>query len=104
MSGMWKRSTVQLVRHRQTKEPGTDRLNLNHRATSRLYHPPTVEFSPRNGVSDKWKVPEPHNCVTFCRSSPLPTLPSPWCASIGENLSNALRGAGVFRQYAERFG
>ncbi len=28
---------VQLVRHRQTKGPVTDRLHLNHRATSRLY-------------------------------------------------------------------
>jgi hypothetical protein len=37
MSGMWKRSKVNLVRHRQTKEPGTDRGHLNHRATSRLY-------------------------------------------------------------------
>lgn len=37
MSGKWKRSTVELVRHRQTKEPATDRLHLNHRATSRLY-------------------------------------------------------------------
>ena len=34
---MWKRSTVQLVRHPQTKGRATDRLNLNHRATSRLY-------------------------------------------------------------------
>src|SRR5689334_2024141 len=37
MSGMWKRSMVRLVRHRQTKGPATDRLHLNHRATSRLY-------------------------------------------------------------------
>lgn len=37
MSGMWKRSRVNLVRHRQTKEPETDRGQLNHRATSRLY-------------------------------------------------------------------
>ena len=37
MSGMWKRSMVGLVRHRQTKEAATDRPNLNHRATSRLY-------------------------------------------------------------------
>ena len=28
---------VELVRHRQTKEPETDRPDLNHRATSRLY-------------------------------------------------------------------
>ena len=37
MSGVWKRSTVGLVRHRQTKGPATDRPNLNHRATPRLY-------------------------------------------------------------------
>jgi len=37
MSGRWKRSMVQLVRHPQTKERDTDRLHLNHRATSRLY-------------------------------------------------------------------
>lgn len=37
---MWKRSMVQLVSHRQTKEPGTDRLHLTRRATSRLY--PTI--------------------------------------------------------------
>ena len=36
-SGMWKRSTVRLVRHRQTKGPETDRPYLTHRATSRLY-------------------------------------------------------------------
>jgi hypothetical protein len=30
-------SMVGLVRHRQTKEPGTDRLDLNHRATPRPY-------------------------------------------------------------------
>jgi len=37
MSGTWKRSRVELLRHRQTKGPATDRLHLNHRATSRLY-------------------------------------------------------------------
>ncbi len=37
MSGEWKRGTVRLVRHRQTKEPATDRPSLNHRATPRLY-------------------------------------------------------------------
>ena len=37
MSGTWKRSRAGLVRHRQTKGPATDRLSLNHRATSRLY-------------------------------------------------------------------
>ena len=35
---------VQLVRHPQTKERDTDRLYLNHRATSRLYpYSDTVE-------------------------------------------------------------
>ena len=37
MSGMWKRSTDWLMRHRQTKGPETDRPVLNHRVTSRLY-------------------------------------------------------------------
>jgi hypothetical protein len=36
-SEMWKRSMAWIVRHRQTKEPETDRPSLNHRATSRLY-------------------------------------------------------------------
>jgi len=36
-SGTWKRSRAGLLRHRQTKGPETDRLHLNHRATSRLY-------------------------------------------------------------------
>jgi len=31
------RGMAWIVRHRQTKEPDTDRPNLNHRATSRLY-------------------------------------------------------------------
>src|SRR4051794_12009860 len=34
---MWKRSTVRIMRHRQTKGPGTDRPDLHHRATSRLH-------------------------------------------------------------------
>jgi len=37
MSGMWKRSMDELVRHRQSKGSATDRLILNHRATSRLH-------------------------------------------------------------------
>jgi hypothetical protein len=37
MSGMWKRSMVRIMRHRQPKGPGTDRPDLTHRATSRLY-------------------------------------------------------------------
>jgi hypothetical protein len=42
MSGMWKRSTVRLLRHRLTKGPATDRPNLTHRATSRLDRFPTA--------------------------------------------------------------
>jgi len=37
---------VQLVRHPQTKERDTDRLHLNHRATSRLYSPRSVWHTP----------------------------------------------------------
>src|ERR1035438_5446986 len=40
MSGMWKRGTVWIMRHRQTKGPDTDRPDLNNRATSRLYSLP----------------------------------------------------------------
>ena len=36
-SGVWKRSTGQLLRHRQPKGPATDKLPLNHRATPRLH-------------------------------------------------------------------
>jgi uncharacterized protein (TIGR03435 family) len=36
-SGVWKRSTVRIMRHRLTKGPETDRPDLTHRATSRLY-------------------------------------------------------------------
>ena len=39
-SGRWKRSMVELLRHRRTKEPATDRFHLNYRATSRLYTAP----------------------------------------------------------------
>jgi hypothetical protein len=37
ISGVWKRGMAQLMRHRQTKGPETDRPRLNHRATPRLY-------------------------------------------------------------------
>ena len=36
-SGMWKRSKVRPVRHRQSKESANGYANLNHRATSRLH-------------------------------------------------------------------
>jgi hypothetical protein len=44
MSGMWKRSTDWIMRHRLPKGPETDRPILNHRVTSRLY--PFLEVSP----------------------------------------------------------
>ena len=44
MSGIWKRSKAMLLRHRQTKGPETDRLNLNHRATSLLYEPTVIHY------------------------------------------------------------
>jgi hypothetical protein len=56
MSGMWKRSMVWLVRHRQTKGPATDRPHLHHRATSRLY-----QALGSNGASRLWtcgRVPQ----------------------------------------------
>ena len=55
MSGEWKRSTAELVRHRQTKEPVTDRLRLNHRATPRLYLDETGRG--RSSEGQKQKVP-----------------------------------------------
>jgi hypothetical protein len=40
MSGMWKRSTAEMLGHSQTKgrATGNPNLSLHHRATSRLYH------------------------------------------------------------------
>ncbi len=55
MSGMWKRTMAGLVRHRQTKGAVTDRPDLPHRATSRLYRVFLVpdQARPRGG---------PENC------------------------------------------
>ena len=41
-----------LVRHRQTKEPVTDRPRLNHRATSRLYSNDGAAFQANCVVTD----------------------------------------------------
>ena len=54
MSGMWKRSMVRLVRHRQTKGPETDRPHLNHRATPRLYK---SRFTDQLDVAQELKRP-----------------------------------------------
>jgi hypothetical protein len=57
MSGMWKRSRDELVRHRQSKGSETDTLILNHRAISRLYcteQKPATKRRPSNelGIND----------------------------------------------------
>src|ERR1039457_6363508 len=57
MSGMWKRRTVWIMRHRQTKGPDTDRPDLNNRATSRLYSP--LGWHARNrflGQLPRWRL------------------------------------------------
>ena len=58
MSGVWKRGTVRLVRHRQTKGPVTDRPSLKHRATPRLYvRVPRVLPSGCNSPPGNWVAP-----------------------------------------------
>ena len=52
MSGEWKRGRVELLRHRQTKGPGTDRLDLNHRATPRLYKNSARIYTQTNAMSE----------------------------------------------------
>src|SRR5215831_1676148 len=56
MSGMWKRSMVRIVRHRQTKGPATDRPNLTHRATSRLHHLDSTSHPSRVSIQHAWFV------------------------------------------------
>ena len=65
-----------LVRHRQTKGPGTDRPRLNHRATSRLYRNALdgQAFSD-SGVRlsrIKRRVPRPDRALNDCRSGGVP--------------------------------
>ena len=43
-----------IVRHRQTKEPETDRPSLNHRATSRLYSTNRRDKLAANGVAERY--------------------------------------------------
>ena len=65
MSGMWKRGTVWIMRHRLTKGPETDRPNLTYRATSRLYH--SGAFLSQGRVGDMQprqeagSIPPPYN-------------------------------------------
>jgi hypothetical protein len=46
---------VELVRHRQTKGPATDRLHLNHRATPRL-HNVALPVLVARGVTDRFQA------------------------------------------------
>ena len=66
MSGMWKRSMVRIMRHRRTKGPETDRPDLTHRATSRLY-PDPVHSVPQSGILSGLPVirPEPNLISEF---------------------------------------
>src|SRR5665213_491264 len=97
---MWKRSMAGIVRHRQTKEPETDRPSLNHRATSRLYPCSQEEFwlhakSPTHAPTEIWNsygagnrgkspqllpaeaLPQSRTAVALCRLDclSLPALP-----------------------------
>src|ERR1035437_1804835 len=47
--GLWKRGMVRLLRHRQTKGPGSARLHLNRRATPRLHLK-----TPLDGVNERY--------------------------------------------------
>src|ERR1700676_3380649 len=48
--GMWKRSMVRIVRHRQPKGPATDRPNLTHRAKFRLYHLDSIRYATKDNL------------------------------------------------------
>jgi hypothetical protein len=71
---------VKLVRHRQTKEPATARLHLNHRATSRLYPFPLLSPFP---------LPEHRTVKVVCpleddRRIPIDVLLAPLMAQVWE--------------------
>ena len=70
MSGEWKRSMAELVRHRQTKEPETDRLRLNHRATPRLYLDEAVVPMQARSASER----KPHGVVPEYDAVRIPLL------------------------------
>jgi hypothetical protein len=74
---MWKRSMVGIMRHRQTKEPETDRPSLNHRATSRLYHAhPWVAGQVPAGNQIKAATKEQrHQCHQFSEPAVLKVIP-----------------------------
>ena len=70
MSGEWKRGMAELVRHRQTKEPETDRPRLNHRATPRLY----LDDAPLSHASPTRERGNPRPYRFIPRKPPLASL------------------------------
>src|SRR4030095_16764870 len=59
LSGMWKRSTAEILGHSQTKgrATGNPKPGLNHRATSRLYPKDFTDLDPNN-VENKFFCPD----------------------------------------------
>ncbi len=78
-SGRWKRSTAEILRHRQPKGSATDRPRLNHRATSRLYTALRRAFSPltprffddgfRALIRRPHRSPKRSDCERWCTGS-----------------------------------
>src|ERR1700694_2854682 len=81
---MWKRSMAGIVRHRQTKEPETDRPSLNHRATSRLY-PWDMPTSQSNSVLAIWTLP-----TVITNQASLETFSQPATSTFAGRLSRFL--------------
>ena len=73
---------VQLVRHPQTKGRETDRLHLNHRATSRLYLTRDTGQQPTNIGSQferlRHRAPEDQDGLShFCPTPPPGNIAGP---------------------------
>jgi hypothetical protein len=91
------------VRHRQTKEPATDRLHLTHRATSRLYLDRDKPGSWRNQTS----ITSNDTRSRFCAAQALPQPPLYGCypASIDVGcIDGSTPAARVSRCHARRSG
>jgi hypothetical protein len=71
MSGVWKRSTMWLVRHRQTKGSATDRPHLNRRVTPRLHS--SRPLSSRVSLEVAWLQ---HTCFENRQGEDLPSFPA----------------------------
>src|ERR1035441_8719705 len=83
--GLWKRGMVQLLRHRQTKGPGSARLHLNRRATPRL-HLTALTLCSSHTLTAVTARPTCALCPTAFRSAALGGL-----ASRGGRFSDGLR-------------